>query len=263
MSFISNSSRYNRNMFPDYIYYGASEKLAAQYESTYSGIVSKSNLSLENQYVLNNLDGKHDQTHSAQHDIKQKLQGINESQSQENKEVKRLQEELAQANQNIMLIMQMLQKNHLQTTQQQETMDVQYSERQDPQPGGSLHQDPRAEDQQLSNSRPNSRTSDHTSDGGFASGSMSSIFHTRSASKGQVKYSAEHPLYPDVHDREDISIHSYDGDDDDHYDYSPNPESHTQSRVEGSHDGKRWSLFNKQGKPEKSEKLRRLESVEE
>ncbi|KAI8351698.1 hypothetical protein B0O80DRAFT_500059 [Mortierella sp. GBAus27b] len=188
LSFISNSSRYNRNMFPDYIYYGASEKLAAQYESTYCSIASRSNLSLENQYVLDNLDGKHDQTHSAQHDIKQKLQGINESQTQENKEVKRLQEELAQANQNIMLIMQMLQNNHLQITQRQDTMDSQYSERQDLQPGGSLHQDPRAEVQQLSDSRPNSQTSDHTSEGGFVSGSMSSIVHSRSASRGQVKY---------------------------------------------------------------------------
>lgn len=70
---MSNSSLYNRNNFPDYIYYGASEKVAAQYESTYSSIASRSNLSLENRYLLDNLGGRHDQTHSVQHDIMQKL----------------------------------------------------------------------------------------------------------------------------------------------------------------------------------------------
>ncbi|KAF9986959.1 Transient receptor putative cation channel sub V member 4, partial [Modicella reniformis] len=59
VNFLSNNSRYNRNNFPDYIYYGANQKAAEQYESTYLQIGSKSNLSLENQFILEKLDQRH------------------------------------------------------------------------------------------------------------------------------------------------------------------------------------------------------------
>ncbi|KAF9361081.1 hypothetical protein BGX26_005948 [Mortierella sp. AD094] len=52
---MTQSTRQNRNYFPDFIYYGASEQEAELYESKFY-ITNKSNLSIENRYLVDTLE---------------------------------------------------------------------------------------------------------------------------------------------------------------------------------------------------------------
>ncbi|KAF9208762.1 hypothetical protein BGZ49_007618 [Haplosporangium sp. Z 27] len=78
LSYLSNGSRQNRNYFPDYIYYVASEKDAELYESQYT-ISNKSNLSIENRFVIDAVSMEQNATHLAQRAIIKDVQGLGTS----------------------------------------------------------------------------------------------------------------------------------------------------------------------------------------
>ncbi|KAI8597702.1 hypothetical protein EDD21DRAFT_357029 [Dissophora ornata] len=65
--------RHNGNYSPDYIYYGANEKDANDYESKYC-IDNKSNLSIENRFVVETIS---DEQHAAQVTQRTILQDVN------------------------------------------------------------------------------------------------------------------------------------------------------------------------------------------
>ncbi|KAF9174975.1 hypothetical protein BGX20_008911 [Mortierella sp. AD010] len=73
LSYLSNGSRQNRNFFPDYIYYGASEKDAEAYESKFL-ISNKSNLSIENRYMFDAVSSEQYATTMAQRAILKDVQ---------------------------------------------------------------------------------------------------------------------------------------------------------------------------------------------
>ncbi|KAI7829628.1 hypothetical protein BC939DRAFT_441306, partial [Gamsiella multidivaricata] len=54
---MSQGARQNRNYFPDYVYYGANEQEAELYESKYY-IANKSNLSIENRFLVDTVTGE-------------------------------------------------------------------------------------------------------------------------------------------------------------------------------------------------------------
>ncbi|KAF9361080.1 hypothetical protein BGX26_005947 [Mortierella sp. AD094] len=74
-SYLSNGSRQNRNFFPDYIYYGANEKEAEAYESQFF-ISNKSNLSIENRYVIDTVSTEQSATHLTQRAILKDVQNL-------------------------------------------------------------------------------------------------------------------------------------------------------------------------------------------
>ncbi|KAG0098226.1 hypothetical protein BGZ93_000771 [Podila epicladia] len=69
------SDRQNCNYFPDYIYYGASEQEAELYESKYY-IASKSNLSLENRFVIETVSMEHMATQLSQRAVLRDIQTV-------------------------------------------------------------------------------------------------------------------------------------------------------------------------------------------
>ncbi|KAF9082537.1 hypothetical protein BGX27_004463, partial [Mortierella sp. AM989] len=73
LSHLSNGSRQNRNYFPDYIYYGANEKEAELYESKFF-ISDKSNLSVENRFLIDAVSVDQSATHLAQRTIMKDIQ---------------------------------------------------------------------------------------------------------------------------------------------------------------------------------------------
>ncbi|KAI1314632.1 hypothetical protein EDD11_001931 [Mortierella claussenii] len=98
MNYLSDGSRQNRNYFPDYIYYGASEKEADLYESKYH-IANKSNLSIENRFMVETVSKEQNDTQKAQRAIMRDINKVEQSQdtvSQELLEIKKtVQQELA------------------------------------------------------------------------------------------------------------------------------------------------------------------------
>ncbi|KAG0354620.1 hypothetical protein BG005_006333 [Podila minutissima] len=69
------SDRQNCNYFPDYIYYGASEQEAELYESKYY-IASKSNLSLENRFLIETVSTEHNATQLSQRAVLRDIQTV-------------------------------------------------------------------------------------------------------------------------------------------------------------------------------------------
>jgi len=68
-------ARQNRNFFPDYIYYGASEQEAELYESKYY-IASKSNLSLENRFLIDTVSTEQKDALRSQRTVLRDVQAI-------------------------------------------------------------------------------------------------------------------------------------------------------------------------------------------
>ncbi|KAG0031570.1 hypothetical protein BGZ81_000982 [Podila clonocystis] len=69
------SDRQNCNYFPDYIYYGASEQEAELYESKYY-IASKSNLSLENRFLIETVSLEQNATQLSQRAVHRDVQTV-------------------------------------------------------------------------------------------------------------------------------------------------------------------------------------------
>ncbi|KAG0235330.1 hypothetical protein BGX31_004268 [Mortierella sp. GBA43] len=70
---MTKTARQNRNYFPDYIYYGASEQEAELYESQFN-IANRSNLSIENRFLAETIVEEHNVTQFAQRTILRDLQ---------------------------------------------------------------------------------------------------------------------------------------------------------------------------------------------
>ncbi|KAG0225602.1 hypothetical protein B0O80DRAFT_455744 [Mortierella sp. GBAus27b] len=175
MSFMSNSSRYNRNLFPDYIYYGACEKMASQHETTFSSIGNKSNLSLENRFMFENLVVMHDQTHSAQQEMKQDISGVT-------RDVVVCFDRFAEQEERVRAVMELIQRLHPEEVV--ENLDVTHSRQQ------------------------HIRTASSSS-------SISTMAKEQSNSSGNGSgYTAERPFYPGPQVRQDLITQSYNVDSD-------------------------------------------------
>ncbi|KAG0306138.1 hypothetical protein BGZ98_002907, partial [Dissophora globulifera] len=72
---MGHSARQNRNYFPDYIYYGASEQEAELYESKYY-IANKSNLSIENRFLVDIVSVEQNATQLNQRAIMRDVQNL-------------------------------------------------------------------------------------------------------------------------------------------------------------------------------------------
>ncbi|KAF9410223.1 hypothetical protein BGZ94_001720, partial [Podila epigama] len=72
---MTSGDRQNSNYFPDYIYYGASEQEAELYESKYH-IASKSNLSLENRFLVETVSMEQNATQLSQRAIQRDIQTV-------------------------------------------------------------------------------------------------------------------------------------------------------------------------------------------
>lgn len=72
---MTSSDRQNCNYFPDYIYYGASEQEAELYESRYY-IASKSNLSIENRFLIDTVSMEQNATQLSQRAVLRDVQTI-------------------------------------------------------------------------------------------------------------------------------------------------------------------------------------------
>ncbi|KAF9383655.1 hypothetical protein CPC16_008828, partial [Podila verticillata] len=72
---MTSSDRQNCNYFPDYIYYGASEQEAELYESKYH-IASKSNLSIENRFLIDSVSMEQNATQLSQRAVLRDVQTI-------------------------------------------------------------------------------------------------------------------------------------------------------------------------------------------
>ncbi|KAG0337216.1 hypothetical protein BG000_005687 [Podila horticola] len=72
---MTSSDRQNCNYFPDYIYYGASEQEAELYESKYH-IASKSNLSLENRFLIDTVSMEQNATQLSQRAVLRDVQTV-------------------------------------------------------------------------------------------------------------------------------------------------------------------------------------------
>ncbi|GJJ72861.1 hypothetical protein EMPS_05219 [Entomortierella parvispora] len=68
-------ARQNRNYFPDYIYYGASEQEAELYESKYY-IASKSNLSIENRFLVDTVSSEQKDAMRSQRAVLRDVQAV-------------------------------------------------------------------------------------------------------------------------------------------------------------------------------------------
>ncbi|KAF9435312.1 hypothetical protein BGZ76_006524 [Entomortierella beljakovae] len=73
--YLSNGSRQNRNLFPDYIYYGSSEKEAEIYETKFF-ISNKSNLSIENRFLIDAVSGEQSAANITQRVIMKDIQSL-------------------------------------------------------------------------------------------------------------------------------------------------------------------------------------------
>ncbi|KAG0013361.1 hypothetical protein BGZ80_011124 [Entomortierella chlamydospora] len=72
---MTQSTRQNRNYFPDFIYYGASEQEAELYESKFS-ITDKSNLSIENRYLVETLEDEQSAAQQTQRALLRDVQAL-------------------------------------------------------------------------------------------------------------------------------------------------------------------------------------------
>ncbi|KAF8936994.1 hypothetical protein BGZ58_003429 [Dissophora ornata] len=72
---MTQSARQNRNYFPDYIYYGANEQEAELYESKYY-ITNKSNLSIENRFLVETVTEEQNASQLTQRAILRDVQGL-------------------------------------------------------------------------------------------------------------------------------------------------------------------------------------------
>ncbi|KAG0215938.1 hypothetical protein BGX28_007164 [Mortierella sp. GBA30] len=88
---MSQSTRQNRNYFPDYIYYGASEQDAELYESQYN-ISNKSNLSIESRFLIDTVSSEQITTQTAQREVLRDVQYL----SKELMHLKSTQERITQ-----------------------------------------------------------------------------------------------------------------------------------------------------------------------
>ncbi|KAF9112551.1 hypothetical protein BGX27_003186 [Mortierella sp. AM989] len=75
MFLMSQSTRQNRNFFPDYIYYGANEQEAELYESKFS-IGNKSNLSIENRFLIDSVSNGQNASQLGQRAILRDVQSL-------------------------------------------------------------------------------------------------------------------------------------------------------------------------------------------
>ncbi|KAF9908496.1 hypothetical protein EC991_009760 [Linnemannia zychae] len=72
---MTQSTRQNRNYFPDYIYYGANEQEAELYESRFF-IASKSNLSIENRFLIDTVTVEQNATQLTQRQVLRDVQTL-------------------------------------------------------------------------------------------------------------------------------------------------------------------------------------------
>ncbi|KAK3824684.1 MAG: hypothetical protein J3Q66DRAFT_325804 [Benniella sp.] len=237
LSFMSNSSLYNRNLFPDYIYYGASEKIAAQHESIYSNIASKSNLSLENRFLFENLEKKHDQTHKAQREIKLDIKTITDGHVKQDNDTKMEHARQDSDNKMVRVITDTLGKSDKDKDSQLEDLKnrLECTERMllrvlkilDPEGASEQQHSGHTLDGSASTEAPASETSS-VEDGRstlslpppppppLPSQPLSSTLHRhRSHHNEYHEYSIDRPYYPPFQDREDLSAHVHDSEDDD------------------------------------------------
>ncbi|KAG0328436.1 hypothetical protein BGZ99_005301 [Dissophora globulifera] len=73
--FLNNSRLMNSNYFPDYVFYGGNERDAERHQSAYS-ISNKSNLSVENRFVVDTVSDEHDTYHTTQRSIQRDVQEL-------------------------------------------------------------------------------------------------------------------------------------------------------------------------------------------
>ncbi|KAG0307214.1 hypothetical protein BGZ98_000788 [Dissophora globulifera] len=73
--FLDNSRLMNSNYFPDYVFYGGNERDAERHQSAYS-ISNKSNLSVENRFVVDTVSDEHDTYHTTQRSIQRDVQEL-------------------------------------------------------------------------------------------------------------------------------------------------------------------------------------------
>ncbi|KAF9133445.1 hypothetical protein BGW39_009756 [Mortierella sp. 14UC] len=88
---MTQNTRQNRNYFPDYIYYGANEQEAELYESRFF-IASKSNLSIENRFLIDTVTIEQNATQLTQRQVLRDVQML----SRELENLKGIQEEFNQ-----------------------------------------------------------------------------------------------------------------------------------------------------------------------
>ncbi|KAI7829625.1 hypothetical protein BC939DRAFT_441285, partial [Gamsiella multidivaricata] len=93
--YMSNTSHHNHNFFPDYIYYGASEKDAEVYGSQYY-IANKSNLSLENRFVVEAVSAEQNTIQMAQRGIIHDVQKMERQQDIATQEIAEMRELMKQ-----------------------------------------------------------------------------------------------------------------------------------------------------------------------
>ncbi|KAI1292757.1 hypothetical protein EDD11_008588 [Mortierella claussenii] len=88
---LSDGSRQNHNYFPDYIYYGASEKEADEYESQYH-IANKSNLSIENRFMVETVLKEQSDTQKTQRVIVRDINKLEQTVQQELADMRKMME---------------------------------------------------------------------------------------------------------------------------------------------------------------------------
>ncbi|KAG0265787.1 hypothetical protein DFQ27_000360 [Actinomortierella ambigua] len=76
--YLTGSELHNSNLFPDFVYYGAPEEEAEAYESQFI-ITSKNNLSIENQFVMDQLTGEHRSAQATRRTMQRDLSNLQQS----------------------------------------------------------------------------------------------------------------------------------------------------------------------------------------
>ncbi|KAF8942380.1 hypothetical protein BGZ47_006548 [Haplosporangium gracile] len=97
---MTQNTRQNRNYFPDYIYYGANEQEAELYESKFF-IASKSNLSIENRFLIDTVTVEQNATQLTQRQVLRDVQTLG-------KELERLKSNQEGFNQDIIRLMEVV-----------------------------------------------------------------------------------------------------------------------------------------------------------
>ncbi|KAF9208761.1 hypothetical protein BGZ49_007617 [Haplosporangium sp. Z 27] len=106
---MTQGTRQNRNYFPDFIYYGASEQEAELYESKFY-ITNKSNLSTENRFLVETIAGEQTTSQSAQRAILRDVQALT-------KDLERMKQSQDGFNQNLTKITELMATFIAQTTE--------------------------------------------------------------------------------------------------------------------------------------------------
>ncbi|KAI1314631.1 hypothetical protein EDD11_001930 [Mortierella claussenii] len=125
---MTQGARQNRNYFPDYIYYGANEQQAELYESKYY-IANKSNLSIENRFLVDTVSLEQNATQLGQRALIRDVQTLS-------KEIDRLKQTQSGFNQDMTKLTELMAAFLAHTT------TVSYSDSELMSPASPVEQDP-------------------------------------------------------------------------------------------------------------------------